>query len=69
MARSTQYIGLNGRAEALLDHVFGKKWPPARIHLTVPGYLHSYDESDCIRLREWEVPKGPLNEHGDASGY
>lgn len=65
MSRGTQYIGLNGRAEALLDHVFGKKWPPARTHETVPGYLHVYDESDCIRLREWVVPKGPLNEYDD----
>lgn len=63
MGRSTQVIGLSGRAEALLDHVFGKQWPPARRYELVPGM---FGRADGFWLREWEVPVGPLNEYGNA---
>ncbi len=61
MGRSTQFIGLTGRAEALLDHVFGKTWPTER-SVFVDGM---FGEQDGFWLRRWVVPKGPLNECGD----
>ena len=61
MGRSAQHIGLNGRAEALLDFVFGKTWPTER-YQRVDGM---FGEEDGFWLRRWAVPKGPLNEYGD----
>jgi hypothetical protein len=60
MGRSAQHIGLNGRAEALLDYLFGKEGWPTKRYQHVEGM---FGEEDGFWLRQWVVPKGPLNEY------